>query len=374
MERIIIIGPYPPPDHGTSVPFKYLVDYLMENAAAEVIMINAESGDKAGIALYEPKALIPFFHITANAACALRKGGTLFIYGSQRFIATVGSLYSLIYSGILRQKTVIYIQGGAFEVYYQSKNRLPRILIRFCLNRSYMLGVQTILTYRILSNEFRAVTQIPNWINLSSEDTMPIPNADHLIEDGSVRTFRLVFIGDVIPEKGIHELLDACKKARQILEKEGNNLTLDIYGPTMQGSEEIVLKDISSQESDTFYHGQTNHDSLMKGLNSYHALVLPTKFPTEGYPGVILEAMSLGLPVIATRHRAIPEIIKDGYNGLLCDTGDVSSLTEAILRMALYDEDRERMGINARNTARKFDIEVVLKDMCKQFGLPSKQE
>jgi glycosyltransferase involved in cell wall biosynthesis len=64
----------------------------------------------------------------------------------------------------------------------------------------------------------------------------------------------------------------------------------------------------------------------------------------ESLPGVVLEAMALRVPVVASRAFGIPEVVEDGVTGYLCDPSDVASLADA-LRRALDAPDRERAAI-----------------------------
>jgi glycosyltransferase involved in cell wall biosynthesis len=54
--------------------------------------------------------------------------------------------------------------------------------------------------------------------------------------------------------------------------------------------------------------------------------------------------MLAGIPVIVSRHRALPELVTHGVNGLLVDTGDVSSLADALAYMTDWPDKRSRMG------------------------------
>ena len=58
--------------------------------------------------------------------------------------------------------------------------------------------------------------------------------------------------------------------------------------------------------------------------------MLPTKWITEGYPGVIIEAYNVGIPVVATPMGAIPEIVQDGVTGFLTPVGDAHMLAQTI--------------------------------------------
>jgi glycosyltransferase involved in cell wall biosynthesis len=79
-------------------------------------------------------------------------------------------------------------------------------------------------------------------------------------------------------------------------------------------------------------------------------LVLPSL--SEGLPNVVLEAMSHGRPVIGTRVGGVPEAVEEGVCGLLVPPGDVAALTQAIVRLLLDPETRQRMGKAARMRAK----------------------
>jgi glycosyltransferase involved in cell wall biosynthesis len=77
------------------------------------------------------------------------------------------------------------------------------------------------------------------------------------------------------------------------------------------------------------YKGVLTSDQVYKELFNYDALILPTFYEGEGYPGVIIEAYSHGIPVIATRWRSIPEIVTD-ETGILIPTHSAEALGQAI--------------------------------------------
>lgn len=87
-----------------------------------------------------------------------------------------------------------------------------------------------------------------------------------------------------------------------------------------------------------------------------YCFVMPTY--AEAFGSVFLEALSFGLPVIATRINAIPEIIEDGVSGLLIEPGDRQMLAERIAQLLDDPQASGSMGRNARRRAeQRFDAE-----------------
>jgi glycosyltransferase involved in cell wall biosynthesis len=77
-------------------------------------------------------------------------------------------------------------------------------------------------------------------------------------------------------------------------------------------------------------------------------LVFPTRYPHEGLPLVILEAMAAGLPVVSTSIGAIPDAVCNGVTGLLVEPGRVEQLAVAVEKLVDDREARQRMGVAGR--------------------------
>ena len=90
-------------------------------------------------------------------------------------------------------------------------------------------------------------------------------------------------------------------------------------------------------------------------FDSIDILTLPSLYK-EGLPNVILEAMSMGLPVVSSRMAGVPEVIIEGETGYMTDVGNVEQFADAIDKLSADKDLMKEMGINARNMMKeKFD-------------------
>ena len=110
------------------------------------------------------------------------------------------------------------------------------------------------------------------------------------------------------------------------------------------GPEEAALREMVAARSlsgDVAFLGREAR--VFDLMNASDLLALPS-VANEDFPNVILEAMSLGKPVVASRIAGTPEQVVDRVTGLLVEPGDVGALAEALAAMSSSPEDRLRMG------------------------------
>ena len=143
---------------------------------------------------------------------------------------------------------------------------------------------------------------------------------------------------------GASPLVDDMDAVRQL----GREVELDIYGPVFGG---ISAEELTSARS--VYHGPVDPAAVPELLRRYDALALPSYYPGEGYPGVILEAYAAGLPVISTNWQCIPEIVTE-ESGILVPPRDVDALVSAIRKMSTGDL-YQQFRAGARAKASSFD-------------------
>ncbi|HEY3275780.1 MAG TPA: glycosyltransferase [Syntrophorhabdaceae bacterium] len=184
--------------------------------------------------------------------------------------------------------------------------------------------------YRINPLRVRLVPNVPPRASTPVRAMVRKPN-------GSV--LQIGFVGRLSPEKGPLFLIDGVAKLKETVP-----LFLHIAG---DGPEMAAVQDrirVTGLEDRTKVYGY--FDNPRDIYNVLDVLVLPSL--TEGIPLALLEAMSFGLPVIASGVGGIPEIVEDNVNGLIVRPGMVSDLAEKIGLLARDHALRERIGNAAR--------------------------
>jgi glycosyltransferase involved in cell wall biosynthesis len=88
----------------------------------------------------------------------------------------------------------------------------------------------------------------------------------------------------------------------------------------------------------------------------------------DGIPNVLVEAMASGLPVVSTSVSGIPELVRDGENGLLVPPDDPVALADALLRLRRDPELAARLASAGRETVRqRFDGELLARRLASLF-------
>ena len=166
------------------------------------------------------------------------------------------------------------------------------------------------------------------------------------------------------PRKGHKVLLDAVAKILKT-DKGGSNFRLLIEGdgPLKSQLQDLVLQRNHAEQ----IHFVGNEPNIFDFMNSLDLLILPS-VRDEDFPNVILEAMSLAKPVIASRLAGIPEQIEDGVSGLLVDPGNVDQLAEAIKYFIKNQKACSVMGIEGfRRFSRYFSGDIASKRYLKLY-------
>lgn len=153
-------------------------------------------------------------------------------------------------------------------------------------------------------------------------------------------SFLVGTVGRLVPIKDQALLL----RAARALEDRGVNVSVALAGEGPELEQLRALATALSLSSRVHFLGSSR--SIPDFLNALDVFVLPSV--SEGMSNTVLEAMSSGLPVIATRVGGNPELIEDQVSGWLFQSGDISKLVEYLLNLEKDQQLRQALGAMAR--------------------------
>jgi glycosyltransferase involved in cell wall biosynthesis len=184
------------------------------------------------------------------------------------------------------------------------------------------------------------------------------PDSFGSLRDGSRSDdpVRLLSVGRFQPKKGFDVLLRALALVRHHVV-----LSLVGYGPEEQRLRRLTRT--LQLEDRIRWVGQVDHLAVRSLLRENDLFVLASRIARDGdrdgLPNVVVEALSQGLPVVASRISALPEIIEDGVNGRLVPPEDPAALAAALSALIEDPAARRRMGAaGIHRVAEGWDVEV----------------
>lgn len=176
-------------------------------------------------------------------------------------------------------------------------------------------------------------------------------------------TRRLLHAGRLGHEKNVDQVLQAFAS---LLER-APDYTLDIVGdgPAREHLERVAARlGISAKVK---MRGFVERAALGRMYQSYDGFVTASTIETQGI--VLLEAMSAGLPIVAVRALAVPEIVGEGRAGLLVKPGDIEGLADALVRVVGDQSLREAMGAAGREDVRAHALPAVVARLEELYGI-----
>lgn len=135
------------------------------------------------------------------------------------------------------------------------------------------------------------------------------------------KVIHVLWLSNFIRSKGYPFVLEMAKAEKEHVDAGGKKrLHFDFAGKFFEDTEkeyfENYIKDNKLEEYIT-YHGIVGGEKKRELLKKCYIFALPTRYPNEGQPISILEAMGNGMFIITTDHAGIPDIVEDGINGIL---------------------------------------------------------
>ena len=179
--------------------------------------------------------------------------------------------------------------------------------------------------------------------------------------------FTVLYLGNLVREKGVFAILDAIPLVRARC-PEAYFLFAGAWWNARDRVEAERMVQDRGLASVVEFTGAVTGAAKWEAISRGDVLAFPTFHRYETFGQVLPEAMSVGLPVIATRRAAIPEIVEEGVNGLFVAEKDAADLAEKILTLAGDPALRARMGeANRQKYASYYTVEHYGQRMAAVF-------
>lgn len=253
---------------------------------------------------------------------------------------------------VMKKPSITYIQG--FDLYRASVVQ-KCIEVRTALNYSTcILAVTDDLKAKAAAMSGRPdIIVMPHGLELDSGIDTEIDNLRQKAVD-LLQHRLLLYVGQLHERKGLPELLDAMKRIHAVRP----DVVLVIIG---QGVLEKSLREHVRRENlggVVHFLGALSHSAVMAFMRLADVFVLPSR--EEPFGIVLIEAMSQGLPIVATDVQNIPRLVRQGVNGFLVAPRNAGQLVEKILRMFENKDEAAAMGRQNKIDAMHFEWNLLI--------------
>lgn len=339
-QRVVVVGPVPPPMHGVAVATRSLLD--SRTLSEEFELIHLDTSDRRSLnnlgRVDLTNVLLALTSCIRLASICVRRRPALIYYTlSQNAPALLRDVCLASIGQALGAGSVVQLAGaryvdtaksGSFAGYLTrlALRRAARVLV---LGESQAAGVVEVCGHN-------RVSVVPNGIAESD-------GIGSFIERQQGRRLNALFLGALSESKGIGDLIVALALVRSA----GCDVTVT-FGGEWSGAD--VARRVALLIAEHGLNGAVHFPGVLRGAAKQDALeeadvyVLPSL--AEGQPISILEAMSVGLPVISTCVGAVPDTVEDGVTGILVAPGEPEMLAGSLCLLCHAPMMRTQLGQN----------------------------
>lgn len=258
---------------------------------------------------------------------------------------------------IVRAKGIPYVlqTHGMID---ESKKRLAGV-IDWALTRRIVAGAG--LTFYLTPNEKRSVQNLfPSVRQAHLPNGVPIP-PEAITRDGS-EVLEILYLARLHERKRPLEFVCAAQE----IVRDNSNLKFALVGPDAgEGQRLSSYIESNGLQNLVRWEGPIPIEATLSRMRQAAIYVLPSV--NEPFPMSVLEAMSLGLPVVITRSNGLAAVL-EAYSAGIVVEDDIESLVQALRALIEYPPYRAMLGTNARKLIlERFSIEVVVRELTTHY-------
>lgn len=206
-----------------------------------------------------------------------------------------------------------------------------------------------------------------NYTNVSYFPNFRIHKFNPGVEINDGVDFKICFMARITPLKGVNSVI---RLANSLLSNPINNkkIKIDFYGPIDNEFKKEFLEKINTN-SIINYLGILNPKDIYINLSKYDVLVLPTKYPGEGFPGTILDSYISAVPVIVSKWRCLPEFVKHKKTGFIYNLDDEEEFYDYVRYLILNPKIVYKMKLNAIEESKLYSEKIAWKILKKHIEI-----
>ncbi len=341
MTRILMVGPVPPPYGGiASVVDDIIRSELSADYSFHVFPRTAGfppgCRGRSGRNIFRFRRFIRFFKEVDTGSYDL-----VHIHSADPSFP--GTLIFMILARLACVRVVLHMHGTDWDDFYERVAPLTRLSIRWGLLLPHRIAVLCPLwaeRIRLLlpGADVQVVGNLVRRQNTPDSSAMRVVRERHGLEKDQ---FVVLTVGSVGRRKGSFEILKAVPR----IACADDAVRFILVGGEETAGDMARLKTIVKEQGLdkwVILAGETERENVPVFMGLADVFLLPSFI--EGMPISIIEAMQWGVPVIATRVAAIPDMIEDGVSGLLINPGMPDEIAAAVLRLRQDKTLRQRLS------------------------------
>jgi glycosyltransferase involved in cell wall biosynthesis len=345
--RLLHVAPVPPPWSGIGVSFQHFIQSAPISAQCNLVIDSASRDRGTGrTKLPTPRRIARHIRLTARIIRAAREhhAQVVHLHGSSHDLSFLANGLSIIGAGRFGAHTVWHLHEDLSVVQFPGRSVVTQRAFACMMRAPGMLAVLTEHD-RTIANRYVDTAKLDVIPPTCSPTMLPTPLGR---ATGDVNA---LFVGWLTPAKGIFDLLEVALRVRELKA----NVRFNVLGVGRTHEQTRAVQGFIDQhglQSVVRLHGLVTGSEKDRIFAESHILFTASHW--DAFPVTVLEAMSAGLPVLATRVGGIPHMVEEERGAFLTPVGDVAAMAERLVDLAKHPQRRLAMG--AANRERYLDL------------------
>ena len=361
MRVVVVSGIWPPDPGGPASHAPALADFLVARGhGVEIVTTAASAPEPRSYPVHWAARRSPFRHVRVAQLVreAARRADVVYATSMIRR-AAIGSrlarrplVVKLVSDEVFERATRSGRYTGTLDEFQRESDGLRTGFLRTTRNRALRSAQHVFSPSAYLRDvalgwgvDPDRVSVLPN----PAPDVPVLPTREELRAKLGLTGNVIAFAGRLGPQKALRVALEALSDVPEV------TLVVAGDGPERAGLERHARE--LGLEGRVSFRGSVSRAEVLRLFRASDASVLSSAW--ENFPHTVIEALAVGCPVIATAVGGVPEVVRDGENGLLVAPGDPVSLAEAITRFFSDEELRRRLSANAAASVDAYSEEAV---------------